>query len=445
MKLNAQLDVDVVALQQDDEVTCLLTMEAPIPATLSERPGETLVVVVDRSGSMQGEPLESVRRSLHALVGRMKPQDTFGVVVFDDSADIAVPARRIADHDLAIVRDLIEAIEAGGCTDLAAGYLLGLAEARRCCGATGATVLVLSDGHANAGIVEPAQLGRLAAAGRADAITSTTIGIGIGYDEHLLAEIAGQGNGSHRFAYTLDDAMAVVSEEAGDLLNKAIVNAFLRVCPTDPALLPGIGTLHNVPRWVETDAAGREVVVIPLGDMFAGEQRELLVHFPVPGIAALGAHHLADFTFDYVALPDLTAETITWPMSVNVVPGDAAAGRVPNPAVTVARLLAEATSAKRSATDALSAGDQDKAERLMREQSMRLGDAMAGVPDTAPDAEALRRRLTEEREQLDKLARTARDREAGMASKSLMEDWSMNAVGRSDAMRRQRSRGKRDF
>ena len=61
MKLNAKLDVDVLALQQDDEVTCLLAFEAPIPADVADRPGETLIVVVDRSGSMRGEPLEAVR------------------------------------------------------------------------------------------------------------------------------------------------------------------------------------------------------------------------------------------------------------------------------------------------------------------------------------------------------------------------------------------------
>ena len=445
MKVNAQLDVDVLALQRDDEVTCLLTLEAPVPAEDAGRPGQTVIVVVDRSGSMAGPPLESVRASLHALLGRMRPQDTFGVVVFDDSASIAVPAKPVGAHHLPTVHSLIDAIEPGGCTDLTGGYLLGISEARRCAGVTGATVLLLSDGHANAGIVDPAQVGGLSALAHANGVTSTTVGIGSDYDERLLAEVAAQGSGSHRFAHTPDDAIAVVSEESGDLLNKAIVNAFVRVRPTDPALLPGIGTLHSVPRWVETDAVGAEVIVIPLGDMYAGERRELLVHFDVPGIAALGVRHLADFTIDYVVLPALTSQTITWPMSVNVVPGDEAAGRVPDPTVATAMLLAEATVAKRAATEALMSGDQEKAERLMREQSALLGEAMSGIDESGPNATELRERLAEEQAQLDKLARAARDRDALVASKSLMEDWSMNASGRADSERRRRSRSKRDF
>lgn len=445
MKLNAKLDVDVLALQQDDEVTCLLTFEAPISADIADRPGETIVVVVDRSGSMRGRPLDAVRSSLHALLDRVKPQDTFGVVTFDDTAAVAVPARPIRDHHVPTVHALIEGIASGGSTDLSGGYLLGLAEARRNLGATGATVLLLSDGHANAGITDPVQVGGLAARARDERITSSTIGIGSGYDETLLNEVATSGSGSHRFALTPDDAAAVVSEEAGDLLSKAIVNAFVRIKPTDPALLGAIGTLHDVRRWIETDADGHQVIVIPLGDLYAGETRELLVHFAVPALAALGHQLLAEFTIDYVTLPDLVAQTITWPMAVNVVPGDEASGRVPDPSVTTARLLAEATRAKKEATEALRLGDSDTASRLMSEQSDRLGAAMLGIPASAPDSAELRARLGEEQEQLDKLARGAREQDAFRSRKSFMEDVAMESRGRNDKIRRDRSREKRDF
>ena len=41
MQLNAKLDVDMVALQAEDEVTCLLTLTAPVPEEIADRPGET--------------------------------------------------------------------------------------------------------------------------------------------------------------------------------------------------------------------------------------------------------------------------------------------------------------------------------------------------------------------------------------------------------------------
>ena len=61
MEFTAQLDVDVVALEAEDEVTCLVSLTAPVPEQIADRPGETLIAVVDRSGSMSGGPIEAVR------------------------------------------------------------------------------------------------------------------------------------------------------------------------------------------------------------------------------------------------------------------------------------------------------------------------------------------------------------------------------------------------
>ncbi|MFM8352918.1 MAG: vWA domain-containing protein [Actinomycetales bacterium] len=430
-------------MQEDDEVTCLVTFDAPALESSLDRPGEHLILVVDRSGSMSGAPIAAVRASLHSLVDRMKPQDTFGLVAFSETARMTVPTRRIADHDRATVHRLIEDLTPGGSTDLSAGYLLGLSEARRHSGEGGSTVLLLSDGHANAGVKDPEQLAGLAAQARQERITTGTIGLGSGYDERLLAELARSGNGPHRFAATPDDAVAVVAEEAGDLLNKSVINAFLRVRPTNPALISGIGTLHTVPRWLESDEQGRPMVVIPMGDLFAGEHRELLLHFAVPALAELGLHELATLTIDYVAMPALLSQTISWPLAVNVVPGDAAAGRVADPSVMTARLLAEATRAKDEANQALGAGDIDQAEQVMRAEMARLDAGIKGLADCAPAG--LRERLLEEQAQLDRLVRGAREVDALMMQKSLTEDLLLQQRGRDDAVRRTRARNKRDY
>lgn len=445
MNLHAQLDVDVLALQQDDTVTCLLTFDAPVLDDTRSRPGETVVVVVDRSGSMSGAPLDAVRSSLHALVNRMRPQDSFGLVTFDSTAEVTVPCRTIGDHHLPTVHDLIEGVDARGTTDLSAGYLLGLTEARRHLGATGASVLLLSDGHANAGVTDPSALGSLARSAHRDGVVTTTIGIGSGYDETLLEAVAAAGSGAHRFAYTPDDAASVLGEEVGDLLSKSIVNAFVRIRPSSPLMVDGIGTLHDVPRWVETDGSEAEVVVIPLGDLYAGEQRELLVQFAVPAVASLGLTTLATLTFDYVALPALEAQSIAWPVSVNVVPGDQAAGRVPDPTVTVARLLAETARVTKAASEALLLGDGATAASAMDAQAEVLRAAASCVPDSAPNADLLRLRLAMEGGQAEKLARSAREREARVSRKSFVEDISFQGRGRNDEQRMGRARARRDF
>jgi Ca-activated chloride channel family protein len=445
MQIKTQLDFEVVALEGDDEVTCLVALEAPTPADLDQRPGETLVVVVDRSGSMARGPLKSVRAALHGLVDRLKPQDSLGVVQFDQHADVAIPTRPMRDHDVQALHGAISHIRSRGMTDLSAGYLLGLREAAAHPGSTGATVLLLSDGHANQGITEPDLLGDLALKARADRVTTGTIGIGDGYDEKALVAIASAGGGTHRFAFTADDAQATLGEEAGDILTKSVVNAFLRIRPHDPSLVSRIGTVLDVRAWVEMDSEGRPVMVLPLGDFYAGEGREVLLRFQVPAMGALGLTELATLSLEYVALPELESQVIAWPLAVNVVPGDEAAGRVPNPTVTISRLIAESSTVKRLASEAIRRGETTVATTLMQKQAQLLRDAKASVPDEAEDAGTLKQRLESEAEQADKLARSALHREARQSTKSFDEDSFMGDFGRNDWDRTLRRRQTRDW
>jgi len=443
MEIQAKYDLDVVALQSQDDLTCLLTLTAPEPEELAQRPGETLIAVLDDSGSMAGHRLAAARHALHQLVDRLKPQDTFGLVTFSSDARICVPAGRIGDQHLPSLHRRIESVSPRSSTDLSAGYLLGLAEAERHASSTGASLLLLSDGHANAGITDPRRLGSLAAQGRSKGTTTVSIGIGDGYDEALLSELAAQGQGSHRFAFTPDEAVAVVSEEAGDLLSKSIVNAFLRIKPDLPGLIDGIGTLHDVPRWIEDSPTG-PVVTIPLGDLYAGQTRELLVQFAVPRIDVLGPTTIGTFILDYVSLPGLQARTVNWPITVNVVSGDERSSRLPDPTVTTAKLLAEVTQAKQDAADALGQGDGSRAEEIMTSNAERVRASAKALAERHPDRRELSARLDEEAEQLDQLAAAARQRGLQYSRKSLMEDISMNTRGRDDQVRRARARKRWD-
>jgi len=78
MKINSQLDMDVVALETNDTVTCMVSFDAPVHQAQDARPAETIVVVLDRSGSMTGAPLTAAKQALHNLVDVMIPSDKFG-------------------------------------------------------------------------------------------------------------------------------------------------------------------------------------------------------------------------------------------------------------------------------------------------------------------------------------------------------------------------------
>ena len=159
-------------------------------------------------------------------------------------------------------------------TDLSGGYLRGLQEARRAAGPAGATIVLLSDGHANAGVTDPVALRQVAANAGAQAITTSTIGIGHGYDEDILAEIATGGNGNHSFADDADAAAAALAGEVEGLLSKTAQAASLLIAPppTSPASACSTTCRH----------AGPDGIMVELGDFYADETRRLLLELDVP-------------------------------------------------------------------------------------------------------------------------------------------------------------------
>jgi Ca-activated chloride channel family protein len=375
--VSTNLDVDLVAVESADQVNLLLELQAPQLPEQATRAAQTLVVVLDRSGSMGGEPLEASRRALTTLIGRLDPRDRFGLVVFDDHADVVVPAAPLDFLGLDKVKEAIAGIYPGGSTDLSAGYLLGLSEAGRAMGNGSATVLIISDGHANSGETSPVVLGDLAEGRANKRITTTTIGYGLGYDEELLVAIARGGNGDHVFAEDVDQLHPAVAEQVGGLLAKAVTATSVTIRPLGLGLA-GVRVLHDVPA-----AQIGDEVIAQLGDLYQGESRRLLIQLDIPAMAALGLATVAEVAVRYTELPGLIEHVITLPVTVNVVPGDVAAGRVPDPVVTVERLLQQAQQSKRDAITSLRAGKTDTAQYLLTGAMHNLSAPMAALEPQA--------------------------------------------------------------
>ena len=372
MKLNATLDVNVVAHESEDELAVLVDLEAPTAPELEvQRAPASLQIVLDRSGSMTGAPLEGAKRPLIELVHRIEARDNFGVVTFDHTAEVVVPAGPLTDKDATIAR--IAAIHAGGSTDLGAGYLRGLREVKRVA-TQGATMLVISDGHVNQGITLPDQFASLAAKAYADRTVTSTLGYGRGYDESALVALARDGSGNHAFADDPDAAAAAIAGEVGGLLEKVVQAATLTV-RFEP-MVELLRLYNDLP----AQQIGNGAVMIEIGDFYAAESRKLLMKFKVPAMAALGLEQIATLELEYVELPGLVEHTVRVPLSVNVVPGDEAAQRLADPTVHSEVLFQEAQEAKRLASQAYESGDIQRAELQLSRTRTLLDDAGVVAP-----------------------------------------------------------------
>jgi Ca-activated chloride channel family protein len=202
----------------DNELDLLVRIQAPdAPAELPQRNPLHLALVIDRSGSMSGQPLDEAKRCAEFVLDGLQPTDHLSVVVYDNDVQTLVPATALTDKDP--IRSAIRAVDSGGTTDLHGGWFQGaetLAPHTR--DDVTSRVILLSDGCANHGLTDPdriyAQCAEFAAAG----VSTSTYGLGHNFNEELMIGMARHGQGNSYYGRTADDLMDPFREEF-ELLN----------------------------------------------------------------------------------------------------------------------------------------------------------------------------------------------------------------------------------
>ncbi len=319
ISVKAIADVDVVAIEQEDDLTVMLELVAP-ELIDPGRQAISVQVIVDRSGSAKRGQLVGAKQALVRLVDRLRIGDTFGVVAFGDEAEVVIPAGPLADK--ARARRAVTRLQAGGSTNLSAGLLRGIQEARRVTSDGGeTTVILISDGHTQFGELEPRRLASIAGHSRQQGITLSTVAIGPGCDRALLTELAATAGGNFVHARGADEAAGAVASQVKGLLPKSVQAASLVV---SPAAHVGQVTIWN-------DLPSNPIpggVMAELGDLWSGESVKLVLTFAIPALQTLGLTEVATLQLRYVVAPELTEQTVRIPVHVNVVPGGEAAGRV---------------------------------------------------------------------------------------------------------------------
>jgi Mg-chelatase subunit ChlD len=166
-----------------------------------ERPGLAMVLVVDRSLSMEeGDAIELAKEAMRRTIQLLAPEDQLGVLAFDEGSRWVSPIGPLGDKSRILAR--IDTLTAGGRTDMGPAMekaYLALHEAF----APRKHIILLTDG-----ISHPADFQALAERIARSGITISTVGLGPEACGPLLEEIARIGRG--RF-YECDDPRAVPS------------------------------------------------------------------------------------------------------------------------------------------------------------------------------------------------------------------------------------------
>jgi Ca-activated chloride channel family protein len=204
-----------------------------------------LALVVDRSGSMDGQPLSEALRCVTHIADCLTPADQLSVVVYDDKVDVLMPLAPMQSP--AKVRQLVADIQSGGSTDLFGGWQAGARQLEGGVDATISRVILLSDGQANHGLCEISEIDKHCSAMLARGISTTTVGLGHGFNEDLMITMARTGGGQQYYGQTAEDLFDSFDEEFQLLQALCLRSLDLKLIPAPGVIIEPLGLVQQNP------------------------------------------------------------------------------------------------------------------------------------------------------------------------------------------------------
>ena len=173
-----------------------------------------LVVVLDRSGSMEGQKISDAKKAILELIASLSHQDRLALVSYSDGVSRHFGLMEMTDGHRQQAESAVREIYADGGTNLGAGLkegidiILGSKSEDRV-----RRIILISDGLANQGIVDPAALGRMASVAVEKSFGVSTVGVGLDFNESLMTTLADRGAGNYYFMETPSSFARVFQKE----------------------------------------------------------------------------------------------------------------------------------------------------------------------------------------------------------------------------------------
>lgn len=253
----------------------LVAPPAPPATDGHQHPAANLALVLDRSGSMAGRKIELAREAVRQAIGRLGVRDRFSLVVYDNEIEVVMPSSLATTEARATALDRLRRIDARNMTDLGGGWLRGAEQVAAHLDREGVNrVLLLTDGLANVGMTDPAELMHHAGELRQRGIATSTFGLGDDFNEALLQGMASAGGGTFRYIERAEQIPDHLTGEVGEALEVTARDVTLEVTTPD-----GLHIDTMTPRPLEV--RGNRTLV-RIGDMVADQLVRVVLRIRFP-------------------------------------------------------------------------------------------------------------------------------------------------------------------
>ena len=281
VELTAALQNQFVKAKEQQELIARIRV-GTLPLETDARRPIHLALVIDTSGSMEGEAIANARAAAIELVDALSDGDRISVIAFHSTTDLVAPSTEIDAATKLLLKRKLERLEAKGTTDLAGGLRAAIEQLSIYQADEIRRVVLLSDGMPN----DASPILSYADQLNAQAAPITALGLGLEFDETLLASIAQRSGGKFHFVEDSKLMASVFREEVLRLDRAVGKNAILSLMPG-----PGVTIAGVIGRAPVAVGRGLE---IPLGDLGEDENRDVLVRLSLAPRADTAAVELMD-------------------------------------------------------------------------------------------------------------------------------------------------------
>ena len=274
----------------------------------ADRTPVNVSLVLDKSGSMSGTKIAKAKEAAILAVRRLNSKDIVSVVVYDSTVRVLVPATKLTDKD-AVCRKISE-ISAGGSTALFAGVSKGAAELRKFIDRNRVNrIILLSDGLANVGPETPSALGELGSSLIKEGISVSTMGLGLGYNEDLMTQLAQRSDGNHIFIEKAEDLARIFNFEFDHVLS---------VGAQEVSITIKVGRHVRPVRVLGMDAEinGRQVIV-KLNQLYSEQEKYVILEVELPATKENQIRKIAKVDIAYANMETKTTDRLSSSISVN--------------------------------------------------------------------------------------------------------------------------------
>lgn len=301
VELNINLATPVMEAEKAHSAFIKISLEGLKQQQEQDRIPANIAIVLDKSGSMQGEKLQRAKEAAVMAIKRLNGEDIVSVVSYDSRVNVIVPATKVTDKKQ--IFSAINQIRANGNTALFAGVSKGAKELRKFLDLNKVNrVILLSDGLANVGPSTPNELGSLGLSLAKEGMSVTTIGLGLGYNEDLMTQLAGFSDGNHAFVENAEDLAKVFQYEFGDVLSVVAQGVEIIIhCHNEVKPLRVLGR--------DADIRGNKVFT-RLNQIYSEQEKFIILEVEVPQQRAETRLKLVDVGVTYTDLFSQKRESI---------------------------------------------------------------------------------------------------------------------------------------